>query len=303
MRLVIDLGCLKDCATTETAPRPAVGDPPDGGLAGVDRRRLLSLLAAEGVLLLRGFEVSPEGFAQLVRRVSSRVTLDPAREFRGDVAQKVDAGHAAVGLHCENGNTPFQPDLCWFHCERAADRGSQTTVCDGYAVWDALSAGARAAFSRQPIRYLRRVEAQRWRRFVSHARGGQPAPEQVTVADLRALAAGRADLHIEPNADGSIVYSFVTGAVHPTLFGSRPAFANSILGPSYNYEAPVISFADGTPLSADLLAEVRQVTERLTEDIDWQDGDVVLIDNTRVMHGRRRIEDPRRSIFNALSFI
>jgi hypothetical protein len=33
-----------------------------------------------------------------------------------------------------------------------------------------------------------------------------------------------------------------------------------------------------------------------------QCDDVVLIDNTRVMHGRRRIEDPVREIYNALSY-
>ena len=31
-------------------------------------------------------------------------------------------------------------------------------------------------------------------------------------------------------------------------------------------------------------------------------GDIVLIDNTRVMHGRRAITDPERTILNAQSY-
>ncbi len=87
-------------------------------------------------------------------------------------------------------------------------------------------------------------------------------------------------------------YSFTTPAAGTTVFGPRPSFANSILGPSFNYEKPTITFADGTALSPQLLAEVEEVTARLTENLDWQDGDAAVIDNTRVMHGRRAVTDP-----------
>jgi len=33
-----------------------------------------------------------------------------------------------------------------------------------------------------------------------------------------------------------------------------------------------------------------------------QKGDLVVIDNTRVMHGRRRLDDPSRRIFGAQSY-
>ena len=41
--------------------------------------------------------------------------------------------------------------------------------------------------------------------------------------------------------------------------------------------------------------------ESVTEEVPWQDGDILLVDNCRTMHGRRRIEDTRRTIYNALS--
>jgi alpha-ketoglutarate-dependent taurine dioxygenase len=87
------------------------------------------------------------------------------------------------------------------------------------------------------------------------------------------------------------------------MFGGRVVWANSIFGPSYNYEAPEITFGDGHKISPELLAEMRATTERLTRNIDWRNGDVLLIDNTRVMHGRREIKDTSRTIFNALSYL
>ncbi|WP_434041193.1 MULTISPECIES: TauD/TfdA family dioxygenase [Sorangium] len=269
----------------------------------LDRSIAMEMLADAGFLLLRGFDASLREFSRLVRRMSARITLDPARSLHGGVAQKVDAGLDAVGLHCENGNSPFMPHLCWFFCEKAASVGSETTVCDGYRVWDALAPAAQRAFLDRDIVYSRRVEAAKWKGFVYHALQGKKAIEDITVDDLLSLAEGRPGTVIRPCDDGAIYYEFQVPAARETLFSDRIAFANSILGPSYNYEKPRITFADREAIPPSLLGEVVRVTEAVTMDVAWQDGDVLLIDNTRVMHGRRAILDPRRTIYNALSFI
>ncbi len=127
--------------------------------------------------------------------------------------------------------------------------------------------------------------------------------EQITLEDFTALVDDADSTVIEPLPDGSVTYAYRTPAVHGTLFGDRLSWANSIFGPSYNYEKPRITFADGSELPGWLLAELERVTEEVTEDIEWQDGDLALIDNTRVMHGRRAIEDTDRTIYNAQSYL
>ncbi len=276
----------------------------NGDLAGVDPADLVDLLAAAGFLVLRGFATDIETFAVTVKRLSSMVVADPAREFFGTVAQKVDAGLHGVGLHLENGNSPFRPDLNWFYCQRAARAGSQTTVCDGYRVYDQLSGPAREAFTGQEICYARNVAEPAWRALAVHLLGGVKSTAEVTIEDLMSFAPEPERTTVRDNGDGSVFYAHREPAVRlPTLFDTRPAWANSIFGPSYNYEAPRITFADGSPIPAPLLAEVRDVTAAVTEDIDWQDGDVVVIDNSRVMHGRREILDADRTIFNAQSYL
>lgn len=272
----------------------------------VDRDTVLQQLADSGYILFRGFEVDIDHFSAFVRALSTRVSLDPARSFGGSggVAQKVDAGVDAVGLHCENGNSPFLPDLCWFYCERAAVEGSQTTVCDGYRAWDALSEATRRRFLDKKIVYSRRVEEDKWKRFAFHMLEGRKPIDQIVLDDILAPVRGNANVRITGNDDGSIHYAFeVAAARQPQFGGERIAFANSILGPSYNYETPKITFADGEEFPEPLLAEIRDATESVTENIDWQDGDVLLIDNTRAMHGRRAIRDANRVIYNALSDI
>ncbi|MET9697407.1 TauD/TfdA family dioxygenase [Streptomyces sp. NPDC006529] len=280
-------------------------EPVDGGsLADIDPTTLRALLAEAGFLLLRGFTPSDmDSFTALVQATSTSTTLDPARDFYSEVAQKVDAGFAEVGLHTENGNSPFRAHVAWFFCEKAASSGSQTTVCDGYRVWDALSPEARGAFAAQDIVYSRYVGEQQWRAMAHHLLGKTKPAEDIQVEELLALASQLPGTEIQAEADGGIRYAFRTPAAASTVFGERRSFANSILGPSFNYEKPTITFADGTELSAELLAEVESVTARITENLEWRDGDAAVIDNTRVMHGRRAITDPNRTIYNALSYI
>jgi hypothetical protein len=82
-------------------------------LSLLDKDFVMKRLAHAGHLLLRGFPTGVDAFSALVRALSVRVTLDPARRFGGHdtVAQQVDAGFDAVGLHCENANSPFVPQL------------------------------------------------------------------------------------------------------------------------------------------------------------------------------------------------
>lgn len=281
-------------------------DRHDRPVGVMEPRANIARLATTGYLVFSGFQVDLAAFGQFVLAHSSRVTLDPARAFHGGkVAQKVDAGCAPLGLHLENGNSPFRPDLAWFYCARAAAHGSQTTVCDGREVWRRSSASARRQFEGQEIRYRRRVEEARWKAFVFHYLGATRPTlrmDDIAIGDLLALVAGDPATTITPHRDGAITYDFRTAAVHRTLFGDI-AWANSIFGPSYHYEAPRITFGDGRAIPAALLDEMRALTDELTREIEWRSGDVVMIDNTRVMHGRRAITDPDRTIYTALSYL
>ncbi|MEY9845327.1 alpha-ketoglutarate-dependent taurine dioxygenase [Streptacidiphilus sp. BW17] len=297
--------------TTASLPihRSRLGDgtgalitPSDSTVRLVDTASvLLDELRGAGHLLLRGFAPSVEDFNELVQKCSAKVTLDPARTFHGDVAQLVDSGTDSIGLHIENGATPYPPDLLWFHCVTAAASGSQTTVCDGRRVWEQLDEPTRELFLDNPVVFARSVSEPQWRQFTAFSLGGGRKPEEVTLDDLRFLA-DQGNATVTQREDGSVHYAFQTHAAHPGKWSEDTTWANSIFGPSYNYETPEIRFEHG-PIPREVLDELARITEEVTEEIAWQDGDVVLIDNSRVMHGRRPITDTRRTIVNAQSFV
>lgn len=280
----------------------------DTALSDVDPGYILEMLADKGYVLFRGFSHNIEKFTDLVKSLSSSLSLDPARSFDGEAAQKVDAGTDKVGLHCENGNSPFWPDLCWFYCSVAPRQGSQTTVCDGQAVYNRMDDELKGAFQRE-IKYSRIVSESKWKRYALHAsiaRGQHiDSIDDIKVDDLKQLVNDSDSSEITLREDGSIEYIFKTKPVrssniNPALTNN---FANSIFGPSNHYAPPVITYVNGESIPSHQLERMESLCEELTVNIDWEQGDILLIDNTRVMHGRREIEDTERLIFNALSYI
>lgn len=269
----------------------------------LDKEQVLNWVKEYGAVLFRGFDTSIDAFSALVRNVSTRVTLDPARNHASDSAQLVDAGTDKVGLHLENGNAPILPHLAWFYCKKAANEGSQTTYCDGNAVWPTLNEQAQALFGGQRIKYARCLPEKLWKKYTHSELDGIESPEQVTFADLQTLGE-RVEGQKFTLLDNNDVYSeFSVWAVRNSLFSNGQGFSNSLLGPSFNYEPPVITMENNDVIPEEVWQHIEQQTDRLTHNIEWQNHDIVLLDNTRVMHGRREIIDTDRELYNALSYV
>jgi len=253
-------------------------------------------LAADGWTLLRGFKMDMPIFSELTSKLCKTITFDPARENTNKNTQKVDAGFGPIGLHIENGNTPVCPDIVTFYSAKAAFEGSQTTVCDGRRVFEAFS-------DVQKERWLQRMTVKRtlpealWKRYLANEHPAISEPEEVTHEHILQFKAAIPDQDFTLNADGSLEYRIKLSPVRMSSVSGGRAFANAILGPSHNYEPPIYTLDDHTTVSSDEIADLRDIAETCTIEINWQDGDVAVIDNTRVMHGRRAIKDQDRQLF------
>jgi hypothetical protein len=243
-----------------------------------------------GWALLRGFNTDLTVFSHLIHQFCNRLSFDPAREHSNESTQKVDAGTAAIGLHIENGNTPFPPDIVGFYSKQSAKNGSQTTLCDGVQVYQNLPKNLKQRFSNF-VTVSRKLPEDLWK---SYAANEHPLLNNIHEVDRTHI---EDILGIFPNhrgslnSDGSLNYELDVSMLITSQLCNKPAFANALLGPSFHYETPCYTFADGNEISQDTKAEIAHLTEQFTIEIPWQDGDIALIDNKRVMHGRRAIVD------------
>ena len=70
-------------------------------------------------------------------------------------------------------------------------------------------------------------------------------------------------------------------------------------GQSSNLEMPPhasydVVFGDGSPLPTDVVERCRRIHDENSVDIPWQEGDMMIVDNLCVMHGRRAYKAPRK---------
>ena len=63
---------------------------------------------------------------------------------------------------------------------------------------------------------------------------------------------------------------------------------------SRNKPEESVVFADGSPMPPKTMDILENVLNDLASDFIWQKGDVVMIDNRQVLHGRRSFTPPRR---------
>lgn len=269
----------------------------------VDADQLLRVLRDFGYCLLRGYEADLTQFSGLVNRLCTEVTFDPARVVSAESVQKVDAGVAPIGLHIENGNTPRVPHVLGFYCRTAARHGSQTTVCDGQSLWQEMPGELKSLLNMR-MTVTRTLTEGQWKSYLAQEHPALQCADQVTELHLQQMVSQFDDLTATMNADGSLTYRLSTNPVRYSRISKKAAFANTILGPSVNYEAPVFRLDNGYLISADLISRLSDFCEQHTVEINWRDGDVVLIDNWRVMHGRRAIADAKnRELFVGMGMV
>jgi alpha-ketoglutarate-dependent taurine dioxygenase len=253
-------------------------------------------LTQDGWVLLRGFHPDMAAFSGLTTALCRKITFDPARDYGDANTQKVDAGTGPIGLHTENGNTPVCPDIVAFYSPVAAFEGSQTTICDGRAVYDAMSDAQKARWRRDMVveRYL---PEQLWKRYLANEHPAISSPEEVTARHVEEFRAAIPNQDFDMLEDGGINYRLTVSPVRPSALSGGEGFANAVLGPSHNYAPPRYRFGDDDTVTPDEIEELRDLAEASTHEINWQDGDIAVLDNTRIMHGRRAIVDTNRQLF------
>jgi len=136
-----------------------------------------------------------------------------------------------------------------------------------------------------------------WKRYLADEHPAISTPEEVTYEHIKQFKAAVPGQDFTLNDDGSLDYRLTVAPVRAPSLSNGQAFANAILGPSHNYEPPTYTLEDGSVIASGEIEELRGIAETCTTEINWQDGDVAVLDNTRVMHGRRAIKDQDRELF------
>jgi alpha-ketoglutarate-dependent taurine dioxygenase len=260
----------------------------------LDRDEVIRLYKEHGAILFRGFAFGgDERFKKFTERFGRDFFIHPSvnRDMvsSDDTVQTVDYGRVAITVHGEFSYLPYplRPEMGWFYCVRPTERGGQTTICDSTQIPPRLSPEARAMFEAQRLRFVMRFPEVIWRRFFKTS-----SVEEV-LAQLRQHSIEKS-FRMEDN----ILYlDHVADSLQSPKFTNREGFVNNSIFYHSKDEPGMAVFEDGEQFPAWLVEELAGLAASLTAEVNWQKDDLLMFDNTRMLHGRRELLDDERVIY------
>lgn len=260
-------------------------------LLDLDREEIINLFKSYGILLFRGFENSVDTFTQFTNSLSQDF-----RDYTGGVFnRRVINGDATllsvndfndeVKLHGEMYYQQDIPLMLWFFCAHPASKDGETIVCDGRQLFNELSSPLQELFRTKKLKYVVHLDQEAWQK-------------RYKTDDLKVLKelCIQNSLLLKINEDESIDLQYICPAVHQSRCGKYPTFISSLLPGKHKYKNAIF-FDDDSEITDDIVSEITEAAERITTEISWQIGDILMVDNTRMMHGRRAFSDNRREIY------
>ena len=275
-------------------------------------------LQDSGVLLFRGFPIdSVETFDHFVHAFdypiftyqeslsnAVRVNHTP-RVFTANEAPK----NVEIFLHHEMAQTPISPEKLFFFCLSAAEQGGATPVCRSDLLYADLKQNypaIAADFEKRGLRYKTNMPEE------NNPDSGQGRSWKSTLTvDNREQAEQKLQnlgYRWQWSDDNSLSACTPVLPAVITLDDGSQSFYNQVVAAYMGWQgvrenpSKALTFGDDTEIPVDYLETIVTVSAKYTVDLDWQDGDIALIDNKRTMHGRRPYDGERkRQVFVALS--
>lgn len=253
------------------------------------------------LVLLRGRTLDLDTFEALTRHLCGAFhvvgTRHALRQATGDgFTTEVFQSNFILFGHAEGVYRPYPPppEICFFMCAvPPASPGGETTLIDGEEMLEAIPRGLRERLEAVGIIYEYSWEPIRWQ-------------EEFGVDTEPALCALLDRL---PNTkfsltDGNLRISYSTHAI-ACLPDGNAVFVNGILAhlpridhPRYRglpvYAKPTnrVCFGDGEPIPDQAINALIDAHDQVRYRHRWMAGDILIIDNTRYMHGREMTTTP-----------
>jgi alpha-ketoglutarate-dependent taurine dioxygenase len=256
-------------------------------LDALDRDQVIDAFRCHGWVVLRGFDVSPARYDALARRFTASHFLGYGRVPYPELPAITMGNETPIALaaHCDNGirAEEHQPDITWFWCDVPASEQGETTFFDGLRVWSALAPPIQERLLAQRIRYQTRN-----------------AWKQMRFSDLAAFERFMASQGGVVTAvhDEIAEIEFVRPATRRPRWSDGVAFTSCLaLAGTPGFEALRVSLEGESGLPDDVRRAVAEALEACCEPHAWRAGDIVMLDNTRCLHGRRAYRDMRRRLY------
>ena len=268
------------------------------GLADIDRNEIIKIFENKGIILFKNFNIDKDQIVKFTDLFTLQYANDANRReirFENPKLHNVDPGKMEMPLHSEASYSPSWPEIVWFYCRLAPKKSGQTTVCDGRSIYKNLSQKTKNFFLSNQIVYKLKIPYEKNKNNKNNS-------EEIKLKPWYIENPGVTDCFIDFK-NKEIHLKQKRYAVVETRKNNKVSFSNH-LQIILDRDPQVLGWnlEDGSKIPDDIMSEVKEVSDRLTININWNDNELCMIDNKRMMHGRRAIlENEKRDILNIQS--
>ncbi|QKQ74910.1 TauD/TfdA family dioxygenase [Nostoc sp. TCL240-02] len=257
----------------------------------LDKEEIIRLFKDYGVLLFRGFDVDVEIFKEFTNLLSTNFINYAGGAFSRKVINgdetllSVNDFKSEIKLHGEMYYQKNIPLMLWFFCANPPLEDGETTVCDGRKFFNEISSSTKELFSKKKLKFTVQISQEDWQK-------------KYQTDDLNQLEemCQKNNTYLTVNDDQSILLEYICPAIIPSRCGKYQVFINSLL-PTKQLNPKILNFEDGSEIPEEVVSELNDIAEKITTEILWESGDILMIDNTRILHGRRSFADDQRDIY------
>jgi alpha-ketoglutarate-dependent taurine dioxygenase len=280
------------------------------GWAAESRPVIERHLLKYGGVLFREFKMPDADAFRAVVNVLSTDLLDYSERAapRTQVKEKVYTStefpaDQYIPLHHEMSYTRQWPRKIWFYCETPAPQGGCTPITDDREVFALIPDRIKDVFMTRKVMYVRNFgegvdmswqvafQTENPREVERYCDENGIAVEWRSHGRLRTRQVRPATVRHPENGD-EIWFN------HAHLFhwsNVEPSTRSALLAEFTEDELPRNAmFGDGTPIDPALLDEIRAAYEQVAIRFDWRQGDILMLDNVLMSHGRDPFVGPRK---------
>ncbi len=281
--------------------------------AGANGEEIVNELGKHGGLLFRGFKVkSLDDFEAFVAAVASEPLKysersSPRSQVSGRVYTSTDyPPEHPIFLHNEQSYNLTFPKTIVFHCVTKAREQGETPIADSRRVLAGIDPKVRQRFVDKGYMYVRNFGdgfGLTWQEAFQNDRSS--AVEEYCRANriefqwkdggkrLRTSQVRRAVAR-HPRTGEETWFNHLTFFHVSTLV---PGVRDALLEEFDAEDLPNNTYyGDGTPIEPEVLEHLRELYHRETVVFPWEEGDVLLLDNMLVAHGRNPFVGERKVV-------
>lgn len=281
-------------------------------ILGENKSVIESKLKQAGAILFRGFPVKDaDAFDAFVRALgyeSFTYKESLSNAVRINYTERVFTANEAppnveIYLHHEMAQTPVSPSRILFFCQSSAQQGGATPICRSDLLYRELEQKAPKFTARLRDLGVKYTSSMPEEDNAGHGQGrgwrGTLSVDSLEEAEAKLKELGYSWSWI----DG--VGLRVTTPALPAVLDlgdGQASFYNQLIAAYLGWDgvkenpSSCLNFGDGSPMQKEDLQLASKLAQNHTYELDWKDADVVVVDNHRVMHGRKPYSGDRKRV-------